>query len=180
MTDLSRYRDVFARVAGQTYGDALGLPGALYTDPAVTEVERRRLFHEDWICIGRAEEIPDKGDYFAFDLCGEPLIAVHGRDGVKRALANVCRHRGAKLVAGSGNARAFLCPYHHWGYDTTGKLTAAPGIDERPGFDPAACRLPEPAFAGPPSGTPIRLTRTSAPRNTASRWMERILRTSLR
>ncbi len=146
MSDLSAYQDVFTRVAGQRYEDALGLPGALYTDPAMTEAERQHLFHEDWICVGRAEEIPNKGDFFSFDLCGEPLIIVHGRDGVKRALSNVCRHRGATLVEGSGNTRAFLCPYHHWGYDTTGKLTAAPKIDERPGFDPSTCRLPEVAF----------------------------------
>lgn len=143
MVDLTNFRDTLGRVQTQSHDDAMGLPGVFYSDPAVTEIERLALFHEEWICVGRVEEIPQKGDYFTFDLCGEPLIVVRGRDGEIRALANVCRHRGAKIVEGSGNTRAFLCPYHHWGYDTTGKLTAAPHIEASAGFDPSNCRLPE-------------------------------------
>jgi phenylpropionate dioxygenase-like ring-hydroxylating dioxygenase large terminal subunit len=47
-----------------------------------------------------------------------------GADGAVRAFANICRHRGAPVAQGCGNARAFVCPYHGWTYDGQGKLLA--------------------------------------------------------
>jgi phenylpropionate dioxygenase-like ring-hydroxylating dioxygenase large terminal subunit len=41
----------------------------------------------------------------------------------------VCRHRGAKVAQGCGEARVFRCPYHAWTYDLSGKTIAIP--DER-------------------------------------------------
>ncbi len=36
---------------------------------------------------------------------------------------NSCRHRGAQVCrADSGNARNFVCPYHGWTYDQTGRV----------------------------------------------------------
>ena len=58
-----------------------------------------------------------------------PILVVRGRDGILRALVNVCRHRGAKVAHGCGQARAFRCPYHAWTYDLAGMTTAIP--DER-------------------------------------------------
>jgi phenylpropionate dioxygenase-like ring-hydroxylating dioxygenase large terminal subunit len=39
------------------------------------------------------------------------------------ALLNSCRHRGTKVCrADSGNARNFVCPYHGWTYERSGRL----------------------------------------------------------
>lgn len=125
------------------YEQGYALPGAFYTDPQWLEVERDELFRQGWFCVGRVDEVAAAGDYFSFDQVGEPILVVHGRDGVVRALANVCRHRGTVIASGSGNCKKFLCPYHHWAYDTTGKLLNAPHMETHQEFDVSNCRLLE-------------------------------------
>ena len=63
------------------YDRAWSMPKSYYTDPGVLALEREHLFGKEWICIGRADEIPQAGDYMSFQLCDEPLVAVRGDDG---------------------------------------------------------------------------------------------------
>ena len=130
-------------IKGKPYERGFSLPGAFYTDPLWAQAECRELFARDWCCVGRVEEVKQPGDFFSFDHVGEPLLVVHGRDGVIRVLANVCRHRGTVIAEGSGNAKKFLCPYHHWAYDTTGQLLNAPHLESHEAFNMRQCRLPE-------------------------------------
>src|SRR5205814_8681 len=60
---------------------------------------------------------------------------VRDRRGAARAFLNVCRHRGAKVAHGCGNAKAFSCPYHAWSYDLSGKLTFVPDERNFPGLE---------------------------------------------
>ena len=60
-----------------------------------------------------------------------PVLMTRGADGEVRAFANICRHRGAPVAQGCGNARAFVCPYHGWTYDSAGKLL---GTTDKVGF----------------------------------------------
>ncbi len=46
--------------------------------------------------------------------------------GSVRAMANVCRHRGVRVVDGAGDARRFTCPFHAWTYDLEGRLVGVP------------------------------------------------------
>ena len=39
------------------------LSGSEYTGPAVCEEERERIWWGDWVCLGRAEEVANPGDY---------------------------------------------------------------------------------------------------------------------
>ena len=122
----------------------MALPGSFYTDPDWVALEQDELFSRQWICCGRAEEIPEAGDYFTFEVAEEPLLIMRGDDGNPRALANVCRHRGTILVEEErGHTGRLVCPYHHWSYDTSGKLLFAPGIEESGKFRAEECRLPE-------------------------------------
>lgn len=125
------------------YDQAWAMPKSYYTDQALTKLEQDHLFAQEWICIGRVEEIPAPGDYMAFQLCEEPLVAVRGDDNVIRVMSNVCRHRGALLVEGRGSGKRLVCPYHHWSYDLEGKLAGAPRMDMHATFDKALCRLPQ-------------------------------------
>ncbi len=125
------------------YDQAWSMPKSYYTNPDVLAIERQHLFGNEWICIGRTDEIAKSGDYMTFQLCDEPLIAVRGEDGKIRVLSNVCRHRGALLADGRGNTHRLVCPYHHWSYDLEGKLAGAPRMDVHKTFDKAACRLPK-------------------------------------
>lgn len=96
---------------------------ALYTDPAIFELEIERIFHRSWIYIGHASEVPDSGDYRMRSLGRQPTIMVRGADGVVRVLMNRCRHRGAIVCENeTGNDKIFRCWFHGWTYDTTGRL----------------------------------------------------------
>ncbi len=140
---MKRFRETLTAYAEKSYEEARALPGAFYTDPRMLDLELTELFGREWVCVGRLEEVSQPGDYLTFDVANEPVVVVHGEDGVVRALANVCRHRGTRIASQAGNARHFVCPYHQWSYDTTGRLINAPGIKARDGFDPKECRLPE-------------------------------------
>ncbi|MCP4388393.1 MAG: Rieske 2Fe-2S domain-containing protein [Gammaproteobacteria bacterium] len=62
------------------------------------EAECDELFIGDWFCVGRVEEVSKAGDFFNFDHVGEPVLVVHGRDGLIRAMSNLCRHRGKEVT----------------------------------------------------------------------------------
>jgi len=136
-------RQNLASIKGISYDQARALSGEFYTSNDWLSIERDELFAQQWVCVGRVEEVSQPGDYMAFDIADEPVVITHGEDGLIHALSNVCRHRATVLAHGKGNARRFVCPYHHWSYDIAGKLIAAPSITARDDFDPKNCRLPE-------------------------------------
>ena len=116
------------------------LPGYVYTSPEFEEYEKDRIFMRDWLCVGRAEELPNRGDYMTLRIMGEPVLLARGKDGLN-AFANVCRHRGAEVALGAGNARGFRCPHHGWTYDLRGDLRDAPCMDDS-AVNLAGCALP--------------------------------------
>jgi phenylpropionate dioxygenase-like ring-hydroxylating dioxygenase large terminal subunit len=76
--------------------------------------------------------LPEKGSYIARTAAGTPLVVVRGQDNQVRAFINACRHRGMKVVDGSGCARALSCPYHAWTYSLDGSLKGIPGKEAFP------------------------------------------------
>ena len=122
--------------------EASTLPPEFYTSPEIFAAEMERVIRRNWYSVGHVAEIPNPGDYFRFDLAGEPLVIVRGRDGVVRALSAVCRHRWMTVVEGAGNTGTFSCPYHKWTYALDGSLMAAPLMDEAADFDRKNCSLP--------------------------------------
>ncbi len=95
------------------------------------KLERERLFRDHPIFVALSTRLPRPGDYLTEDVAGMPVLLVRGSDGEVRAFANICRHRGAPVAQGCGNARAFTCPYHAWTYDLGGKLL---GTTDKTGF----------------------------------------------
>ncbi|MGH8251117.1 MAG: aromatic ring-hydroxylating oxygenase subunit alpha [Steroidobacteraceae bacterium] len=116
--DLKRILDTWQR------GHAL--PRAVYHEPEIYESEIRRIFLKSWQYAGHASEIPERGDYFLFEIAGESVILVRGADGGVNALLNVCRHRGSRICdAPAGHEKRFTCKYHGWTYALDGSLRAA-------------------------------------------------------
>ncbi len=103
------------------------LPGWCYTSPEWYQRELDTLFRKDWLCVGRAEQVPNVGDYYSIEVIGQPLIVVRDEARQVRVQSAVCRHRGAIITEGSGKCRAFVCPYHSWTYSLSGKLMSTPG-----------------------------------------------------
>ena len=107
------------------------LPARYYTDPALFRQEIETFFFEGWICAGRADSIPNAGDYFLREIAGESIIVVRSEAGSVEAFYNVCRHRGTRLCSaaeGSFGGR-IQCPYHGWTYGLDGRLLGAPHMD---------------------------------------------------
>ncbi len=107
--------------------EASALPHWCYHDTEWYEKEIEAIFRHDWICVGRAEQIPASGDYFTLELLKQPLVVVRDAGGAVRVHLAVCRHRAAVVAQGEGNCRAFVCPYHSWTYALDGRLVACPG-----------------------------------------------------
>ena len=120
---------------------ASALPGWCYASPEWYERELDTLFRKDWLCVGRAEQIPKAGDFFSIELIGHPLIVVRDDAGQVRVHSALCRHRGAVVTEGQGRCRAFVCPYHSWTYALDGRLVGTPGnpppMARAEGFDRA-------------------------------------------
>ena len=117
------------------------VPGHIYTSPEILALEKEHIFLRDWLCVARVEEIANPGDYMTLRILEEPVLLTRSADGAIHAMANVCRHRGVEIAAGSGNLKEFSCPYHGWTYGLDGQLIGAPYMKEAEGFDPKTCRL---------------------------------------
>jgi Rieske 2Fe-2S family protein len=113
------------------------LPARYYTDPAYFRREAEHFFFTKWICAGRADQIPNRGDYFLRDVLGESIIVVRNDRGDLSAMFNVCRHRGTRIceTACGTFPGSIQCPYHAWTYDLHGRLIGAPHMDAIQGFD---------------------------------------------
>ena len=103
-----------------------GLPLWCYTSERFQQAEKERIFLTTWNMIERVEVVPNAGDFHTMSFLGVPLLVVRGKDMQVRVFANTCRHRGALVAQGSGNCKAFRCPYHFWSYGLDGRFIGAP------------------------------------------------------
>ena len=119
------------------------LPGRYYYDPAIYELELENIFSRMWVCVGRADAIPNAGEYRVVALGRESVIVVRNREGRLNAFLNVCRHRGARLCPeASGRLKGSIqCRYHAWTYGLDGRLIGAPNVMSDAQFDRAAFGL---------------------------------------
>jgi phenylpropionate dioxygenase-like ring-hydroxylating dioxygenase large terminal subunit len=124
------------------FAQAHAMPKSVYTDPGFLALEQERIFRREWLCAGRAEALPDPGDYMTMQVAGEPVIVLRDRDGQLRAMSNVCRHRMSTLLEGRGNTRAIVCPYHAWTYNLDGSLRGAAAMGQNASFCKDNIRLP--------------------------------------
>lgn len=101
-----------------------------YTDPTVLEAELRSFFGHRWMLAGRSSELPKPGDYVTRNVAGENVIVVRQSDGGVKAMLNVCRHRGARMLLDDHGtcSRTIRCPYHSWSYGLDGALVGAPNL----------------------------------------------------
>ena len=108
------------------YRDGYALPGAVYKDPQVYETEVREILLKSWLYAGHQSQVPERGDFFLFEVAGESVIVVRDGEGGINALMNVCRHRGSRICdAAEGHESRLTCRYHGWTYGLDGSLKAA-------------------------------------------------------
>jgi len=116
------------------------VPASVYIDPDRFEAEQRAIFQRLPLLLAPSALIPAPNLAVAHDGYGTPLIL--SRDGQSEAhvLANVCRHRGTRLLEAGDEptpASRIICPYHAWTYRSDGQLIGLPRADCFPGMDKA-------------------------------------------
>lgn len=129
--ELSLIRRMLAHLEAGTTDQAprpLSLPAFHHTAESHLETERRLLFRRQPIAAALSADLPAPGRFVTLESGGVPLLVVRGADGKARAYVNVCRHRGAPVAAGHGEAAGgrLRCPFHSWTYDLEGALTSIP------------------------------------------------------
>ncbi|MBV8307587.1 MAG: aromatic ring-hydroxylating dioxygenase subunit alpha [Gammaproteobacteria bacterium] len=112
------------------------LPAWVYNHPEMTRLEYERILKPSWQIAGHVSQLARAGDFVTFELGGDSVIVLRDAAGAIRALRNVCRHRGTRLLEGSGHcAGRITCPYHGWTYRYDGSLLATPARDSFPDLD---------------------------------------------
>src|SRR5438445_7331592 len=115
------------------------LASRFYTDPAILEIEKMRIFQRTWQLVGTLSQpcgevngakrtISDPENFFTADVAGEPIIVVRDKQGELRAFSNVCRHRAGPIALGSGCKNVLRCQYHGWTYTLDGRLIRRPHV----------------------------------------------------
>ena len=101
------------------------VPKERYYDPEFFALEVEQLWSRTWQMACRLEEIPDARDFVEYQFLDQSIIVLRTDDMGVVAFENTCRHRGVKLVEGSGIcAGRFRCPFHGWSYGLDGKNIA--------------------------------------------------------
>ncbi len=135
---------------GETHmeDDVMLNPVVHYTDLDRYQLEVDVLFRKFPIIVGHATQLNGPGTYLTHDDTGIPILVTRNRAGEVKAFANVCRHRGARVVnEACGKANTFACPYHSWTYDLDGALRGVPQPAGFPELDKSSRGLLElPAF----------------------------------
>ena len=106
-----------------------------YRSHVTYQWELEQVIYKSWIYAGHVSQIPNKGDYFLFEIGEDSIIVSRDGNGIVCALHNICRHRGARVCEEKiGNSKSFVCPYHGWVYDTDGALKLAREMESLEGF----------------------------------------------
>jgi phenylpropionate dioxygenase-like ring-hydroxylating dioxygenase large terminal subunit len=122
------------------------LASNFYTDHAILEIEKARIFRRTWQLVGTLDHpcgevsdakrtIADPESFFTADIAGEPVLIVRDKQGTLRAFSNVCRHRAGPIALGSGCKNVLRCQYHGWTYTLDGKLIGTPDVEGVEFFD---------------------------------------------
>src|SRR5260370_40074102 len=114
-------------------GCAQTFASRFYTDPAILEIEKTRIFHRTWQLVGTLSQscgevngvkrtIFDPESFFTADVVGEPIVVVRDKQVELRAFSNVCRHHAGPTALGSDCKNVLRCQYHGWTYHLDDRL----------------------------------------------------------
>ncbi|HEU0283607.1 MAG TPA: aromatic ring-hydroxylating dioxygenase subunit alpha [Sphingomicrobium sp.] len=119
--------------------DVVELDASVYIDPLRFERERRIIFEKMPLLLAPSALLPHNNTAITHDGYGTPLILSRDGDGKVHVMANVCRHRGTRLIESTDvvSAKRIICPYHAWTYASDGNLMAIPRPECFPGIDKA-------------------------------------------
>ena len=132
--------EALARGEAMTGKAIQSVPSSVYIDPERFEAERQVIFRKLPLIVAPSALLPMANQAVAHDGYGTPLILSRDAQGEAHVLANVCRHRGTRLLDTGDEptpASRIVCPYHAWTYRSDGQLIGLPRADCFPGMEKA-------------------------------------------
>lgn len=109
------------------------IPVEAYVSADYARAEQDRLWRKVWLQVGRVEELPEVGSYLTYDIMDQSVIVMRVAANRFAAHHNFCIHRGRRLIdvpPGQKNAvgfkNQFICGFHGWRYDLSGRCTHIP------------------------------------------------------
>lgn len=136
---VERVKQAFEYIDGNRTATTPGVmrsPVEAYTNSQWLSRELATVFKNYPLFMGLSSIIARPGDYVALEHATTPILLVRGDDGLARAFINMCRHRGAPVARGCGQAAGFTCRYHAWSYNRAGELKGIPDQRNFPGIKP--------------------------------------------
>jgi len=125
---------------------AATLPARVYSDPALFELQRERVFARTWQYAGHDDLVSVAGQVFPFTLLpgglDEPLVLTRDADDQLHCLSNVCTHRGTLVVEGAGHLSQLRCRYHGRRFTLDGRFHSMPEFEATANFPSKADDLP--------------------------------------
>ena len=103
------------------------LPRRFYADPDFYRAELERFYFNRWICAGRADQIPNAGDYFTRTLGDESVIVT--RDG--QARSTPCSTSAVIAARGCANSPRGISPIASSARITTGPTASTDSCSPR-------------------------------------------------
>ena len=126
---LSSFQDeAFYEKVRLPVNEAHTIPPETYRNPVYYQLEESRIFRSAWTVAAHVDDLRHRGDVKTATVAGQPVLLTRDKSDRLHAFYNVCRHRGARLVAADRQSKTpvISCPYHRWGYGLDGKLLATP------------------------------------------------------
>ena len=122
------------------------LPSAVYTDPAIHERVKDRIFARSWQLVADSDAVGVPGQAFPFTLLegclDEPLLLTRDADGRIHGLSNVCTHRGNLVVDRPSKEQVLRCRYHGRRFALDGRFLSMPEFDRAADFPSPVDDLP--------------------------------------
>lgn len=123
------------------------LSSDFYTNPALYEESKDKIFSKSWQCIGLKSDLPGPDSVqplsYLEGFMDEPLVLAKDKSGTLRCLSNVCTHRGFVLVGERGKCSEIRCRYHGRRFGLDGKFKSMPQFKEAQNFPSESDHLPE-------------------------------------
>lgn len=130
---------------------AATLPARVYSDPALFDQQRDRVFSRTWQYAGHDDLVRVAGKVFPFTLLpgalDEPLVLTRDADDGLHSLSNVCTHRGTLVVEGAGHLHQLRCRYHGRRFALDGRFHSMPEFEGTADFPSPAEDLPRVSLA---------------------------------
>jgi phenylpropionate dioxygenase-like ring-hydroxylating dioxygenase large terminal subunit len=58
---------------GRSVNESSALPKQFFTDPKIYDLEKDKIFRNDWVSVARVDQLSNPGDYLTYDFFVIPL-----------------------------------------------------------------------------------------------------------